>query len=153
MMTPQNTRNPSAPAQPSDSSPAGSSRSTSMFTQRKRLTPVCVLVGGLTGLFGTTALSLTQYAQAGGKAAAGRQKAEPPIAHKDSHEVDRAEIQAQTQRFLQAFQGGDAERVASFWTADGELLGGDGEVYRGRAAIANAYRELFGTKEKRRAEI
>jgi uncharacterized protein (TIGR02246 family) len=123
-----------------------------MFTGRKRLTLVCVLFGGLIGLFGTTALTVTLSAQPGGKAAA-RQKAEPPTADKDTRAADRAAIQAQTQRFLQAFESGDAERVASCWTADGELLGADGDVYRGRAALAQAYRELFGTKEKRQAEI
>jgi len=43
--------------------------------------------------------------------------------------------------------------VASFWTTDGELIGNDDNVYRGRNAIEKAYRELFGHKGKRRAEI
>jgi uncharacterized protein (TIGR02246 family) len=68
-------------------------------------------------------------------------------------EADRAKLQSQMEAFLKAFESGDAERVASFWTADGELIGDDGSVYRGRAAIAKTYRELFDTKEKRQAEI
>jgi uncharacterized protein (TIGR02246 family) len=82
-----------------------------------------------------------------------RKKADPPAAGKDSRQGDRARIQSQREGFLKAFQGGDSAHVASFWTNEGELIGDDGTVYRGRAAIANAYRELFSTKEKRQAEI
>jgi uncharacterized protein (TIGR02246 family) len=117
-----------------------------MSTRRKRWTLVGVLFAGLIGLAGTLSLALTRYAHAAD------QKAEPAPADSEARKADRAEIQAQAERFLKAFESGDAERVASFWTADGELIGDDG-TYRGRAAIEKAYRELFGTKEKRKAEI
>ena len=123
-----------------------------MSTPKQRLTVVCILFGGLIGLFGTLSLALTRHTSAGDKAAADQQKAEPP-ADRNTREADRAEIKAQADRFLRAFESGDAERVASFWTAEGELVGDDGSVYRGRTAIEKAYRELFGTKEKRQAEI
>jgi uncharacterized protein (TIGR02246 family) len=123
-----------------------------MSTRRKRLTLVCVL-GGLLGLLGTLSLALTRDANAGDRAAAGRQKAEAPPVGEGARKADRSEIQAQTERFLRAFESGDAERVASFWTADGELIGDDGSAYRGRAAIEKAYRELFGARAKRQAEI
>jgi uncharacterized protein (TIGR02246 family) len=123
-----------------------------MSTRRKRLTLVCVL-GGLLGLLGTLSLALTRHANAADKAAAEQQKPKSPPDGEDARKADRAEIQAQTERFLRAFESGDAERVASFWTADGELIGDDGSVYRGRAAIEKAYRELFGTKAKRQADI
>jgi uncharacterized protein (TIGR02246 family) len=96
---------------------------------------------------------LTRYADAGDKAAAKRKKTDPAAAKKDTRNADRAGIQSQREGFLKAFESGDGDRVASFWTADGELIGDDGSVYRGRAAIAKAYRELFSTKEKRQAEI
>ncbi|MCI0461064.1 MAG: nuclear transport factor 2 family protein [Gemmataceae bacterium] len=117
-----------------------------MSTRRKRLALGLVLFGGLLGLFGTMSLPLTRHADAGDKAA--KQKGD-----KDTRKADRAGIEAQMKGFLKAFESGDAERVASFWTVDGELIGDDGHVYRGRAAIAKAYRELFGAKEKRQAEI
>jgi uncharacterized protein (TIGR02246 family) len=123
-----------------------------MSTRKPRLTLVCVLLGGLIGLSGALSLALTRYANAGDKPAA-EQKAEAPAADRDVREADRAAIQAQAERFLKAFEGGDAERVAEFWTPEGELIGDDGTVYRGRAAIEKAYRELFGTKGKRHAEI
>src|SRR5207253_831934 len=37
--------------------------------------------------------------------------------------------------------------------ADGELIGDDGSAYRGRAAIENVYRDLFGARDKRQAEV
>ncbi len=117
-----------------------------MSTRRKRLALGLVLFAGLLALFGTMSLPLTRHADAGDKAA--KQKGD-----KDTRKADRAGIDAQMKGFLKAFESGDAERVASFWTADGELIGDDGHVYRGRAAIAKTYRELFGAKEKRQAEI
>jgi uncharacterized protein (TIGR02246 family) len=97
-------------------------------------------------------LTLTRHADAQDKAAA-QKKAEPSAGDTDDRKADRAGIEAQMKGFLKAFESGDAERVASFWAPGGELIGDDGSTYRGRAAIAKAYRELFGTKEKRRAEI
>jgi uncharacterized protein (TIGR02246 family) len=97
-------------------------------------------------------LAPTRHADAQDKAAP-QKKAEPPSADTDDRKADRAGIDAQMEGFLKAFESGDAERVASFWTAGGELIDDDGSVHRGRAAIAKAYRELFGTKAKRKAEI
>ena len=124
-----------------------------MITPRIRLALVLVLIGGLVGSFGIMSSALTRYADAGDKAAAKRKKTDLPAAEKDTRKADRAGIQSQKEGFLKAFESGDAEWVASFWTADGELIGDEGSVYRGRGAIAKAYRELFGSKEKRHAEI
>jgi uncharacterized protein (TIGR02246 family) len=126
-----------------------------MSTWRKRLTLVLVLVlfGGFLGLFGTVSLPFTRQADAGDKAGARKKKVATSSGDIDDRKADRAGIQMQREAFLKAFESGDAERVASFWTAEGELVGDDGGVYRGRAAIEKAYRELFSPKVKRRAEI
>jgi uncharacterized protein (TIGR02246 family) len=126
-----------------------------MSTWRKRLTLVLVLVlsGGLLGLFGAVSLPFAQRADAGDKAAAKRKKAATSSSDTDNRKADRAGIQAQRDSFLKAFEMGDARQVASFWTADGELIGDDGSVYRGRAAVEKAYRELLAQKGKRKAEI
>lgn len=123
-----------------------------MSTRSKRLTLVSALFGGLLGLVGTAAFALSLYANPGGNAAP-EQQDKTSAADRGTHEADTAAIDALTGRFLKAFESGDAEGVASCWTAEGELIGDDGNVYRGRAAIEKAYRELFGTKEKRRAEV
>ncbi len=126
-----------------------------MTTWRKQPTPALILIlfGGLLGLFGTISLPLTRQADAGDKVHAKKKKTATPTGDKDDRKADRAGIQAQREAFLKAFESGDAERVASFWSADGELIGDDGSVQRGRAAIEKAYRELFRPREKRRAEI
>ncbi|MGH7174325.1 MAG: YybH family protein [Gemmataceae bacterium] len=95
----------------------------------------------------------TPYAGVSDKAAEPRKKTDPPGLEQNSRKEDRAAIRSQRKGFRKAFESSDAERVASFWTVEGELIGDDGRVYRGRVAIAKAYRELFGTKEKRQAEI
>jgi uncharacterized protein (TIGR02246 family) len=123
-----------------------------MTARSKRLAPVLVLFGGALALVGTMSPALTRHADAQDKTATPK-KAEPSPGDADDRKADRAGIEEQREGFLKAFESGDAERVASFWTAGGELIGDDGTTYRGRAAIAKAYRELFGTKEKRRAEI
>jgi uncharacterized protein (TIGR02246 family) len=123
-----------------------------MTTRRKRLALVVVVLGGVIGSLGTLSRALPRSASGGGEAA-GKQKADPPAPGKDTRKADRALLQARMEGFLKAFESGDAEKVASFWTPRGELIGDDGHVYRGRAAIAKAYRELFGAKEKRRAEV
>jgi uncharacterized protein (TIGR02246 family) len=122
-----------------------------MSTRRKRLALALVLLAGLLGAPGLLSLPFARYADADDKADAPEKKADP--APKDARKADRAAIQAQMQSFLRAFEAGDAERVASFWTAGGELIEDDGGVYRGRAAIARAYREVFDPRQKRQAEI
>jgi uncharacterized protein (TIGR02246 family) len=124
-----------------------------MSTRRKRLALVLALFGGLLASFGAAYVPLARQAGAGDEGAAKEKKAEAPSGDEGDRKADRAAIQARMEAFVKAFEGGDAERVASFWTAGGELVGDDGHTYRGRAAIAKAYRELFGAKEKRRAEV
>lgn len=124
-----------------------------MSTRRIQLVLVVVLFGGLFGLFGIMSLSATRYADAADKAAQKRKKVDLSAAAKDIRKADSARIHSQMEGFLKAFESGDAERVASFWTTEGELIGDDGGIFRGRAAIAKAYRELFRTKEKRKAEF
>jgi uncharacterized protein (TIGR02246 family) len=123
-----------------------------MSTRKARLAAALVASGGLLASLGALTLPFARQAGAGDPPAAARPKADPP-ADPEGRQADRAAIQAQMGAFVKAFESGDADRVASFWTADGELIGDDGTVYRGRAAIAKAYGELFGTKEKRQVEV
>ena len=114
-----------------------------MSNRKKHLVVGLVVVAALLATFGTLSLNFARHASA----------ADDPAAGKDARKADRTQIQAQMQQFLKAFESGDAERVASFWTTNGELIGDDGTVFRGRAAIAKAYREVFATKGKRLADI
>jgi uncharacterized protein (TIGR02246 family) len=124
-----------------------------MSIRRKRLALVLVVCGSLSALFGVASVARTRSANAAEEGIAQQQKGEQPAGEKDARKEDRAQLQAQMERFLKAFESGNAEQVASFWTANGELIGEDGRTYRGRAALAQAYRELFSKKETRRAAV
>jgi uncharacterized protein (TIGR02246 family) len=126
-----------------------STRSSNMSTPRKRLALRIALLGGFLGLFGAVSLPLTRSAGAGKGPAAPKAVA----GEKDTRQADRAQLQAQMKGFLKAFESGDADKVASYWTQSGELIGEDGYTYRGRAAVAKAYRESFAKKGKRVAEV
>jgi uncharacterized protein (TIGR02246 family) len=124
-----------------------------MATLGKRLAQAAVVLGVVLGLFGAASLLLTRQADAGDRASEKEKKDAKPSDEASDRGADRAAIGEQMEAFRKAFEKGDAERVASFWTPGGELIDDEGSVYRGRAAVARAYRELFGDKEKRRAEI
>jgi uncharacterized protein (TIGR02246 family) len=129
-----------------------------MSTTRRRLALTLALCGGLLGTLAAVCLTLTRPATAGTKPAAPQAPSAPArtgegAGEKDTRQADRAQLQAQMKGFLKAFESGDADEVASFWTPNGELIGEEGRTYRGRAAIAKAYRQTFAKKEKRHAEV
>jgi uncharacterized protein (TIGR02246 family) len=122
-----------------------------MSTRRKRLALALLLCGGLLAALGTVSQALTRSAGAG--EAPKQKEAGTSPADKGARKADRAQLKVQMERFLKAFESGDAGQVASFWTVNGELIGDDGTVLRGRSAIEKSYREAFGKKESRKAEV
>src|SRR5260370_25024810 len=50
--------------------------------------------------------------------------------------------------FTKAFNAGDAQAVAAFWTKDGEFVGADGDTLRGRHEIEKSYAEFFKSNPK-----
>ena len=124
-----------------------------MTTRRKRQALALVLFAGLVGMIGAASLILPRQADAVDRADPKPKQPAATPADKDDHAADRAAIQAQMEGFLKAFEGGDAEQVASYWTENGELIGGEGGTFRGRAAIAKAYRAVLAAKGKRHAEV
>jgi uncharacterized protein (TIGR02246 family) len=63
-------------------------------------------------------------------------------------------IQARTaEAFAKAFNAGDAQAVAAFWTRDGEFVGAEGETVRGRELIEKSYREFFKKHPKAAIEV
>ena len=57
---------------------------------------------------------------------------------------DEEAIIAETQAFALAWNKGDAEAAAAFYTDDGVRVGAMGDSQQGRAEIASAYRKLLG---------
>lgn len=66
---------------------------------------------------------------------------------------DEAAIRKAAAEFVKVVEKGDARAVAAVWTEDGEYIGGDGTVVRGRAAIETAYAAAFAKKTNVKVEI
>jgi uncharacterized protein (TIGR02246 family) len=67
--------------------------------------------------------------------------AEEPV----SHEKDRQMILKLAEAYTAAFNRGDAKAVAAFFAEDGEIVGDDGQVTQGRAAIHEQLEASFAT--------
>lgn len=61
----------------------------------------------------------------------------------DPNTAARAELTATATAFAEAFGRGDAKALASFWMPDGDLIGIDGHMLKGREAIAADFAKLF----------
>src|SRR5438094_292511 len=57
---------------------------------------------------------------------------------REGRAADRAAIRKTFQQFLKTLAKGDADAVASFWTNSGEYVDEEGDVIRGRKALAAA---------------
>jgi len=53
------------------------------------------------------------------------------------------QIRAQIQRYLEAWNSGDAERLASFYTEDGDRANNRGDIFHGRDAILDHYKRVL----------
>ena len=59
------------------------------------------------------------------------------------------ELDRQIRDYLDAFNSGDAERVAYYWTEDAVSCPPVGDEVRGRAALREFYRQLFASTSPR----
>ena len=66
----------------------------------------------------------------------------PAQAPKNNPEEETA-LQKKAEAFVEAFQKGDAQALAAFWTPDGDYTDETGRQLKGREAIAKAFQELF----------
>src|SRR5262245_13515074 len=57
--------------------------------------------------------------------------------------ADREALRQALAEFARAFEKGDAKALAACWTEEGEYEDEDGEVTRGRDALARAYQDYF----------
>src|SRR5262245_41069489 len=103
-----------------------------------------VLAGALLGL-AVAAVAVDQLSRSPahdkGSPAAGQRESQP-----DSPEM--AAVRKLAEKFMEAFNRGDARALASFWTDDGEYIDPDGDTIRGRAAIEKDYVAFFKQNPK-----
>jgi uncharacterized protein (TIGR02246 family) len=64
-----------------------------------------------------------------------------------------AAVRQRAEEFTEAFNKGDAKKVAGFWTKEGEFTGSDGETLRGRDEIEKTYTEFFKKNPKAKLEL
>ena len=57
---------------------------------------------------------------------------------------EETQIRAEIQSYLEAWNAGDAEKLAAHYTEDGDRANNRGNVFHGRAAILAHYERVFG---------
>jgi uncharacterized protein (TIGR02246 family) len=75
-------------------------------------------------------------------AATSAAKTKPAAGHSEES-GDAAAIRAATAAFVEAFNKKDSKAVVEFWALEGEYIDEDGEIVKGRSAIAERYNEFF----------
>ena len=98
-----------------------------------------------------TLIALGVYAAVGWFALAGTrrettaQESAAPVtaAAVEERQSDRDGVKKALDGFVAAFQKGDGKAVAAQWTAEGEYIGDDGTIIRGRAALEKDYAAFF----------
>lgn len=56
---------------------------------------------------------------------------------------EESQIRAEIQGYLEAWNSGDADRLASFYTEDGDRANNRGDIFHGRVAILDHYKRVF----------
>jgi uncharacterized protein (TIGR02246 family) len=67
--------------------------------------------------------------------------------------ADEAAIRANIERFVKAYNDGDAKLVASLFTPDGQTIDKDGDEAHGREEIAKTFAEVFKAAPKKHLEV
>jgi uncharacterized protein (TIGR02246 family) len=67
--------------------------------------------------------------------------------------TDEDAIRASSRAFETAFNKGDVKAIAALWTEDGDYHDEEGAIFKGREAIAGAYREFFEANPDSRLRI
>jgi uncharacterized protein (TIGR02246 family) len=62
-----------------------------------------------------------------------------PSVNAAEREADDKAVRQRTEEFVQALESGVAHGIASFWTSEGEYVGGDGVSIRGQESLEAAY--------------
>ena len=65
---------------------------------------------------------------------------------------EESQIRAEIQGYLEAWNSGDAERLAAFYTEDGDRANNRGDIFLGRAAILAHYKRVFAVPPSPSAE-
>jgi uncharacterized protein (TIGR02246 family) len=84
-----------------------------------------------------------------GAAAREDDKAQP----KSDHSADEAAIRANIEKFVKAYNAGDAKAIAALFTPDGEAWDKDGNEAEGREAIEKVFARIFKDTPEKKLEV
>ncbi|HEY1376307.1 MAG TPA: SgcJ/EcaC family oxidoreductase [Gemmataceae bacterium] len=110
------------------------------------------VIGGLSVLVAQAVRSQsapTKPAQPAGGSGQGDNRAAPGA----DHAADEATIRANIDRFVKAYNAGDAKAIAALFTPDGQIEDKDGDVSEGREAIQQTFAGLFADAPQKRIEV
>jgi uncharacterized protein (TIGR02246 family) len=71
----------------------------------------------------------------------------------EARREDRDSIRAAMKSFEAAFEARDAEALSSHWTAEGEYVGQEGDLLRGRKALRDGFADFFARTPEVSAEV
>ncbi|HEV3022500.1 MAG TPA: SgcJ/EcaC family oxidoreductase, partial [Pirellulales bacterium] len=117
---------------------------TSWWQQIQFVVALLVVLGA--GAIVTADCSLGDDAPAAGAASANQAGVLTP-----GNEADEKLIRMTADRFVKAFNAGNAKAIGDLWAPDGEYTDESAESFQGRAAIEKVYADLF--KEHRGATM
>lgn len=80
-------------------------------------------------------------------------KAAPQEKSGQDNTDERTAIRKSIQGFTKAFEEGDAKKLASFWTENGEYTTEEGETLRGRKSIEESYAKTFKDAPERKIKV
>lgn len=75
--------------------------------------------------------------------------ASPTLASAQGSESDEAKIRSQIEGYVDAFNRGDADALASYVDANGTRINASGRIFNGRSEIHSHYREVFSVAPPR----
>lgn len=67
--------------------------------------------------------------------------------------ADEAAIRANVEKFMKAYNAGDAKAIAALFTPDGVIINKDGDESRGQEAIAATFKEILAETPKKQLEV
>src|SRR5690348_5905059 len=71
----------------------------------------------------------------------------------DAQEDEGAAIEKSARAFIEAFDKGDANALATFWTPDGDYTDETGRHLKGREAIEKAFKSFFAENQGAKLRI
>jgi uncharacterized protein (TIGR02246 family) len=67
--------------------------------------------------------------------------------------ADEAAIRANVAAFAKAYNAKDSKAIAALFTRDGQIVGKEGDISEGRAAIERAFKDIFAESAEKHIEV